>query len=425
MIERRILMILPESPYPPTAGNALRDAQHVSVLAQLGWSPMLALVANRRDIPPRDEIGDAAGVPCLRGRLARQERASWLAAAGAKLAYATTSTRHPFAWWLDTSELQAFVARAVTAAHAGTVVLRSLFVHTIPTIRRVFAGRLIVDCHDADEHLARELIGTVHGPRKIGPWANWRGVRRSMRAFLPTADEVWTVSDADRCRLLALAPGARVTTVRSGMESLMGPRVRVGDGRTVLLVANYGYGPNRDGALWLIREAWPRVLSRWPNARLVLAGAGASRQLVRTAAGATAVEYRRFVGDLGPLYDEAAVVAVPVWTGSGTRLKVVDAWRHGKAVVSTAKGIEGLPAAETCTVTANDAGAFAAAVVRLLTDIQLRHDLGSRALGVFERFLSLSAIAATMPPHWHLLPVAPMPRAGFAKGELCAQTAFS
>jgi glycosyltransferase involved in cell wall biosynthesis len=321
---------------------------------------------------------------------------------------------------LDTSELHAFVTRAITAARAGTIVLRSLFVHTIPTIRRMFAGRLIVDCHDADEHLARELMTTVRGPRRIGPWANWRGVRRCMQTFLPAADEVWAVSDDDSCRLLSLVPQARVTTVRSGMETLVHSGVRAGDWRTVLLVANYGYGPNADGARWLIRDAWPLIVTRWPNARLVLAGAGAPRDLQCAAAAATGVEYRQYVDDLEPLYDEAAVVAVPVRVGGGTRLKVVDAWRHGKAVVSTSKGVEGLPAADRCTIVANDAAAFADATVRLLADIALRRELGSRALDTFERFLSLSAIAEAMPAHWH---VHATPPDRFRKRVPCEPTA--
>jgi glycosyltransferase involved in cell wall biosynthesis len=393
-MDRRVLLVLPESPFPPRAGNAWRDLQQVAVLADLGWHVTLAIASKRTD----DSEGPAA-VPCIQGGLRRSESRPWRSAARAKLSYVVGNTTNPFGWWLDRREMERFVAGAIGEARPDAIVLRSLFVHLIPAIRAVFAGRVIVDCHDADEHLARELLTTVTGLRKVGPWANWRGVRRSMKKFLPQADEVWAVSVHDQRRIAALAPTARVVVIPTGMADLANPSVRPGDGRTLLMTANYHYGPNAQGALWLITEVWPRVVARWPNARLVLAGSGGAE--VRREAHRTAgIDFRGFVDDLMPLYDEAAVVAVPVRAGSGTRVKVVDAWRHGKAIVSTAKGIEGLAGAESCVIVADDADRFARAFVRLLADAPLRRELGGQALRLFQRFAHTS-IAANFPSHWH------------------------
>lgn len=400
MVPARVLLVLPESPYPARAGNALRDLQHVSVLARVGWEPVLAVAANRRDVRADPEDPPLARVPCIRGRLPRHERRSAWATVGLKVAYAFGSRQNPFAWWLDRDDLERFVHRAAVEIQPGTIVLRSLFVHLIPAIRRGFQGRVVVDCHDADEHLARELLGTVRGVRRIGPWANWRGVRRCMRAFLPEADEVWAVSDEDAGRIVDLAPRASVRTVRTGMERLPDARSLPGDGRTVLMVANFGYGPNAAGAEWFLQRVWSAVLERHPNARLVLAGAGSPRALARAAVTVPGVERHGPVDDLEPLYASAAVVVVPIRSGGGTRLKMIDAWRHGKAVVTTFKGVEGLPANPDSVIVADDPRAFAAATVRLLDDAALRRQLGARALALFDTCLSYEAIAAALPLHW-------------------------
>src|SRR5258705_1373669 len=128
---------------------------------------------------------------------------------------------------------------------------------------------MVVDCHDSDVHLAGELLSTVHGAARLGPWANLRGVRRAVARFLPLADEVWAVSAEDATRLAAEAPGARLLVVPSGMDerqATMAPNPGI-DG-TALLVANFGYGPNARGTEWLLRAVWPDVRRRVPTAAL-------------------------------------------------------------------------------------------------------------------------------------------------------------
>lgn len=401
----RVLLLLPEDPYPPMAGNALRDVQHVAILRQLGWAPAIACASARRD--RHGDAGAAAPghMPMYFGALPRLER-SRLGTILRKIAYVSASLEHPFAWWLDSAMLGAFFASAIRHARPRIVIVRSTFLHLLPTLRRGFSGPIVVDCHDADEHLARVLMGTVPAARRLGPWANWRGVRRVMRRRLALADEVWAVSDIDRQRLTGLVPRARVRVVPSGMPRVPSPRPRPGDGRTVLVVGNYAYGPNSDGAIWLSRDVWPLVKKVAPQARLVLAGAGAPTAL-REAAAHAGAELPGAVHDLEHLYEHAAVVAVPIHIGSGTRLKVIDACRHGKAIVSTSKGVEGLPIAERVALIANHPASFAGAILALLENGGHRHIVGANALAAFEAGLSFAAVAAALGAHWRLAPERP------------------
>jgi glycosyltransferase involved in cell wall biosynthesis len=83
---------------------------------------------------------------------------------------------------------------------------------------------------------------------------------------------------------------------------------------------------------------------------------------------------------------------------------MIDAWRHGKAVVTTTKGAEGLSADAESVIVADDPRAFAAATVRLLDDAALRGHMGARALAVFDRCFSYEAIAGAVSPHWRIGP---------------------
>jgi glycosyltransferase involved in cell wall biosynthesis len=80
------------------------------------------------------------------------------------------------------------------------------------------------------------------------------------------------------------------------------------------------------------------------------------------------------------------VAVVPLLTGSGTRLKILEAWAAGLPVVSTALGVEGLPVRDGETaLLADSAEAFAAAVTRLLTCKELRQEIGSAGRLLLEK----------------------------------------
>lgn len=128
--------------------------------------------------------------------------------------------------------------------------------------------------------------------------------------------------------------------------------------KRVLLVGNHRYAPNADGARWMAEEVFPLVAAAVPEATLELVGPGSEH-----------LGGRGVVDDLGPVYASAGVAVVPIRTGSGTRVKAVEAWAHEVPVVATTLGIEGLGATDGLDVVlADDAAGFAAAVVGLLTD---------------------------------------------------------
>jgi glycosyltransferase involved in cell wall biosynthesis len=253
----------------------------------------------------------------------------------------------------------------------------------------VWPGRIVVDCHDSDVHLAGELLTTVRGPARLGPWANLLGVRRVVARYLPLADEVWAVSAEDATRLAGQARGARLLVVPSGMdERHAAAGATPGIDGTALLVANFGYGPNARGAEWLLRSVWPQVRGRLPTATLRLVGGRMPSALARLAATTPGVDVMGQVAQLAPLLRDAGVVVAPLLEGGGTRLKIVEAWSQGKAVVTTSKGIEGLPWSDAAVTVVDEASTFAARLRELMTDGERRRSLGAAALALFRQRLS-------------------------------------
>lgn len=126
--------------------------------------------------------------------------------------------------------------------------------------------------------------------------------------------------------------------------------------------------PNVDAVQWFCRRVLPLVRAEVPAARLDIVGQRPAPE-VRVLADPGVVAIHADVGSVAPYFESARVAVVPVRVGSGSRLKALEALAAGRPVVGTSIGLEGLGlrAGEQALV-ADDAPAFAAAVVRLVRD---------------------------------------------------------
>lgn len=154
--------------------------------------------------------------------------------------------------------------------------------------------------------------------------------------------------------------------------------------KVVLLAGQMTYAPNVDGARWFAHEVLPRLRVELPDVTLVIVGR--AERAVEELAALDGVEVQGYVEDITTWLAAADAVVVPLRRGSGTRIKILEAFAHRIPVVSTSIGAEGLDVRDGDELlVADDATGFAAAVVRVLTDAPLSADLVERAARRYER----------------------------------------
>ncbi|PYO35192.1 MAG: hypothetical protein DMD71_13035 [Gemmatimonadetes bacterium] len=188
------------------------------------------------------------------------------------------------------------------------------------------------------------------------------------------------MSEVDAQRLRALAPGAATVVVPNGADTeyFQPNGAESVAGRVVFVGPTYSY-PNRDAVEFLLQEIWPRVRGADRSASLRLIGRNAPEDRARYDAepGVTSLGY---LPDIRPRLAEARCCVVPIRIGGGTRLKILDAWAMGKAVVSTSIGCEGLDAVDGENILIRDTpDAIADALLQVLRDARLRAHLGRNA----------------------------------------------
>jgi glycosyltransferase involved in cell wall biosynthesis len=144
------------------------------------------------------------------------------------------------------------------------------------------------------------------------------------------------------------------------------------------------YYPNIDAVLHFARECWPLIRSKVPTATWQIVGRNPP-PVVQALAKLPGVSVTGSVPDVKHFLAAAAVAIAPLRVGSGTRLKILEAFAMSKAVVSTSLGCEGLVVVSgEHLVVADEPHEFAQSTVELLHNAQRRKTLGNAGRALAE-----------------------------------------
>lgn len=161
------------------------------------------------------------------------------------------------------------------------------------------------------------------------------------------------------------------------------------DPELVVMTGNFGAFQNQQGARWLVEQVWPQVQAARPAARLLLVG-HMPHNFRRSIELHPGVCCTGTVPEMTPLQHQAAVGVVPLLHGSGMRIKILEALACKLPVVSTSLGAEGVALTPGEDALLADApAAFAAAILRLLTEADMRQRLAENGLTLLRREYSL------------------------------------
>lgn len=256
-------------------------------------------------------------------------------------------------------------------------------------------------------HNVEAEIFERHAERATGPWKLvWAAQGRKMRRFeqqaLARYDTVVAVSARDRAALAGRYDLPAVEAVDTGVDldffaaSPLGAAGDPGpDGGTLVFTATMSWAANVDGIHFLLDEVFPILLRARPRLRAVVIGRDPPASLSeKIKARGLDVTLTGFVDDIRPHVAGAHVYVIPLFVGSGTRIKAFEAMAMGRPVVSTTLGIEGLDVTDgEHFVRADDGPAFARGVLGLLDDPAARGRIAAAARRLVEDRFSWSRVA--------------------------------
>jgi glycosyltransferase involved in cell wall biosynthesis len=236
----------------------------------------------------------------------------------------------------------------------------------------------LLDEHNAIYQLAARMSATERRLlRRAAMAREARAFTRYEREMVRRYDALLTVTSEDREHLLALFEAderalleRKFTVTPICVDPDRTPLIpRSGDGAPAIVhLGTMFWPPNIEGVLWFARRVLPEVRRIVPDARFMIIGKNPPPEITDLAADPRN-EVTGYAADPGPYLACADAFVVPLHAGGGMRVKILDAWLWGLPIVSTPIGAEGIEIRDgENLLIAEDASAFAAAVVRLLSD---------------------------------------------------------
>jgi len=208
-----------------------------------------------------------------------------------------------------------------------------------------------------------------------------RALRYELRV-LPRFDRVQVCSPENANYLLSFLPKlrGRIDDNRAGIATSRYEFHSNGREReTMLFLGSFRHPPNQEGLNWFTQKVLPAVLQAKPQARLVIVGSEPPPRHSLPDLPDN-IELRGFVDDVREPLSRYAVFVCPILSGSGMRVKLLEAFAAGIPVVSTPLGAEGLAAkdGEICALAA-DPVEFAVNITELFDDPEKARKMACRA----------------------------------------------
>jgi glycosyltransferase involved in cell wall biosynthesis len=149
----------------------------------------------------------------------------------------------------------------------------------------------------------------------------------------------------------------------------------------IIFVGSLDYEPNVEGLLWFLKCVYPLITF---NFTFQIIGSGKlNKELNNVIKSLGRVEFVGFVENLDSYYLSSDLVVIPLLSGSGTRLKALEAMNYQRAIISTAKGVEGIDIIDEVLIE-DDAEVFASRIDFLLNNMQERLTLGHKSRSLIE-----------------------------------------
>lgn len=247
--------------------------------------------------------------------------------------------------------------------------------------------KTVIDQHNVEYELVERTY--KHEKALVRKWYSWRESRLLKQGELErcrSADVVLVTSERERDMLRKVLPEQQIEVIPNGVDTATfvqrdpAPEIP----HQILFTGSMDYFPNIDAVLFFARTCWPIIREHVPETTWHIVGKNPPPEIKRLAA-LPGITVTGTVPEVYPYLAASAIAIAPLQVGSGTRLKILEAFAMRKAVVSTSVGCEGLSVVTgKHLLVADHPQEFAQAVITLLNNPRMRTALGNAGRALVE-----------------------------------------
>lgn len=257
--------------------------------------------------------------------------------------------------------------------------------------------KIIYDAHNFDTELAYEMY-----QRKEILRFDYLTIKSIESKLYKTIDILWTCSERDASLFREVNKGdiSQIDIVPNGTripdykkDKSINRTIDISQKPFILFVGSLDYKPNNDGLIWFITNVISEIGCEFEF--LIIGSGSPSKKLKDLIVNSINVRFLGCVESLEDYYNAVDVVVIPILSGSGTRLKALEAMSYGCAIVSTLKGVEGINISKEVIIE-NDAVLMAKSIQELIENPSYCRDIGNKARTLVEKSFDWNMVGQKM-----------------------------
>lgn len=389
----RILQLMNKVPWPPKDGGAIACLNMTKGFSMLGHEvTVLSMNTSKHHIRIKDMPVDLRSKADFRF-VEVPASINWLEAA-----FNLIFSRLPYnAQRFISDDFSQELAKLLHEKTFDVVQLEGLYLCPyIPVIRKYSKALIAYRAHNIEYEIWERTAILSDGFRSKY-LRNLSGrIKRFEESYLNSYDLLVPITDRDGQILDKLGNTKPKHTSQTGIDfASLVPTAKKLEFPSLFHIGALDWAPNQEGLIWFFDHCWYKIREKCPEVKFYLAGRNAPDWFERRIRRA-GVEYLGEINDAYDFINSKAIMVVPLFSGSGMRIKIIEGMSLGKPIVTTDIGTEGIPTSNGEDILiANDADQFVDAVVKLVNDRELANRIGKNAIGfIQEKFDNLSQAEA-------------------------------
>lgn len=367
----KILMLTPYLPYPLLSGGQIRTYNLLKKLSHKHEITLFALIKNQAEkqyIPELEKY-------CQKVRVFKRSSKPFTL----KNILFTAVSKFPFL------VIRNYVPEVVTAIQQELDDNKYNLIHAetfymMPHLPQITIPTILVE--QTIEYLGYESYAKkAHPLLKPFLYYDIAKIKRTEIHYWHQADRLITMSEDDKQFINEIIDQPQKTQVVSnGVDSdwfEQMPR-KLPENPTFLSVGTFKWLPNIEAARFLIKKVWPRIKKQIPQARLWIVGNAPTDEIIKYGEEDVQIEVSGRIEDIRTAFKQSHLLVAPVFSGKGTRYKILEAMASGTPIVATSTAVEGLNVQNNKHVlVADQADKMADYAVEIINDSDLWHKLSA------------------------------------------------
>ncbi|MCK3682787.1 glycosyltransferase family 4 protein [Maribellus sp. YY47] len=279
--------------------------------------------------------------------------------------------------------------KLLTEKEFDIIQLEGLYVCPYISLIREFSKALIVyRAHNIEHEIWGRSAEINKGLKKFYMRNLSLRIRKFETRLLNNYDVLVPITQRDDSILYGMGNRKPSMVSQTGIDSsILFPSSRNLEYPSLFHIGSMEWGPNQEGLLWFIQNCWPVLHKKYPELKFYVAGRNAPAWFEKKLDQPN-VQFLGEVADAYEFMNSKAIMIVPLFSGSGMRIKIIEGMALGKSIVSTPIGAEGIEVEKDKHILiAENTDEFVEAVSKLVEDKELYDSLGRNAIGfIHEKF---------------------------------------